>query len=505
MVKTLFNMTLHDLLNDKGNDHGIALFAPGKPTLTYKQLFENVVQLAATLNSYGIGRGDRVAIVMGNGPETVISFLAVALCATAAPLNPNYKQEEFAYYYDDTKARALITLPGAAEIAHAAVKPDMSIIQANPQEDGTIAFELVKGNPDPRPTELASHEDVAMILHTSGTTGKPKRVPIRHSNLIASAMNIKSTYNLSSEDTALCIMPLFHIHGIVASTLSTLGSGGKLICPSGFNALEFWDLVDTYKPTWYSAVPTMHQTLLSRAEHNKEVIQRNPFRFIRSSSSPLPPVILERLEATFNAPVLEAYGMSEAAHQMASNPLPPAERKPGSVGIGFGVEIGIMDEEGSLLETGELGEVVIKGANVFSGYEQNPQANVEAFTDGWFRTGDQGYKDKDGYLFLTGRFKEIINRGGEKISPIEVDDILLRHPAISAAITFAVPSKVYGEDIHAAVILKELVDEKELRAHCAAQLADFKVPRKFHIVDEIPKGATGKIQRINMAKLLGIS
>ena len=318
-------------------------------------------------------------------------------------------------------------------------------------------------------------------------------------------MNIKSTYNLSSEDTALCIMPLFHIHGIVASTLSTLGSGGKLICPSGFNALEFWDLVDTYKPTWYSAVPTMHQTLLSRAEHNKEVIQRNPFRFIRSSSSPLPPVILERLEATFNAPVLEAYGMSEAAHQMASNPLPPAERKPGSVGIGFGVEIGIMDEEGSLLETGELGEVVIKGANVFSGYEQNPQANVEAFTDGWFRTGDQGYKDKDGYLFLTGRFKEIINRGGEKISPIEVDDILLRHPAISAAITFAVPSKVYGEDIHAAVILKELVDEKELRAHCAAQLADFKVPRKFHIVDEIPKGATGKIQRINMAKLLGIS
>ena len=505
MIKTPLNKTLHDLLNVSGNDHDDALFAPGKPTLSYKQLFDNVVQLSAALNSFGIGRGDRVAIVMGNGPETVISFLAVALCATAAPLNPNYKKEEFAFYYEDTKARALITLPGTAEVAHEAVTPDMAIINANPNADGTLSFELVKGDLPPRPVELATSDDVAMILHTSGTTGRPKRVPIRHANIVASAKNIQTTYNLTSNDTALCIMPLFHIHGIVASTLSTLASGGKLVCPAGFNALEFWDLVATYKPTWYSAVPTMHQTLLSRANHNEEIIKANPFRFIRSSSSPLPPVILERMEETYNAPVLEAYGMSEASHQMASNPLPPAQHKPGSVGIGFGVEVGIMDAEGTLLENGELGEIVVKGANVFDGYEANPAANAEAFVDGWFRTGDQGYKDEDGYLFLTGRFKEIINRGGEKISPIEVDDVLLRHPAVTAAIAFAVPSKVYGEDIHAAVVLSEQVDEKELRAHCAAHLADFKVPRKFHVVDEVPKGATGKIQRINMAKLLGIS
>jgi len=498
-------MTLHDLLSASGNDHNDALLAPGRHTVSYKQLFKNVIELATALNSFGIGRGDRVAIVMGNGPEVVISFLAVALCATAAPLNPNYKKEEFAFYYEDTKARALITLPGSAAVAHEAVTPDMAIIQANPNVDGTLSFELMKGNLTPRPTELAAYDDVAMILHTSGTTGKPKRVPIRHTNLVASARNIQTTYQLTSDDTALCIMPLFHIHGIVASVLSTMASGGKLICPPGFNALEFWQWVEKYKPTWYSAVPTMHQTLLSRADHNEEIIKANPFRFIRSCSSPLPPVILDRMEKKFNAPVLEAYGMSEASHQMASNPLPPAQHKPGSVGLGFGVEIGIMDEEGTILENGQLGEVVVRGSNIFHGYEENPAANAEAFVNGWFRTGDQGYKDEDGYLFLTGRLKEIINRGGEKISPLEVDDVLLRHPAVASAIAFAVPSKVYGEDIHAAVVLKETIDEKELRTYCADHLADFKVPRKFHILDEIPKGATGKIQRIQMAKHLGIS
>ena len=441
----------------------------------------------------------------GNGPETVISFLAVALCSTAAPLNPNYKKEEFAFYYEDTKARALITLPGTAAVAHEAATPEMAIIEAQPQGDGTLSFELKRGTRSPRPNEWATSEDVAMILHTSGTTGKPKRVPLRHSDLTASALNIKRTYQLSPNDTALCMMPLFHIHGIVASVLSTLVSGGKLICPQGFSALEFWQWVETYRPTWYSAVPTMHQTLLIRADHNQEIIKANPFRFIRSCSSPLPPVILERMESTFNAPVLEAYGMSEAAHQMTSNPIPPAQHKSGSVGIGFGVEVEIMDEEGTFLDDGQLGEVVVRGSNIFQGYEDNPKANAEAFVNGWFRTGDQGYKDEEGYLFLTGRLKEIINRGGEKISPLEVDDVLLRHPLVSSAIAFAVPSKVYGEDIHAAIVLNDIVHEKELRAYCSAHLADFKVPRKFHIVDEIPKGATGKIQRIQMSKLLGIS
>ncbi|MDM9583996.1 AMP-binding protein [Nostoc sp. GT001] len=299
-------------------------------------------------------------------------------------------------------------------------------------------------------------------------------------------------------------MPLFHVHGLVGCLLATLASGGTLVCPNGFNALEFWKLVDTYKPTWYSAAPTMHQTILARASRNTEIVKANRFRFIRSSSASLPPIIIEQLEATLNAPVVESYSMTEASHLMTTNPLPPKVRKPGTVGYGFGVEVGIMDSEGNLLSQGSLGEVVIKAPNVIDGYENNPEANATAFVNGWFRTGDQGAVDADGYLRLTGRIKELINRGGEKISPLEVDDVLLRHPAVAEALAFAVPHKSLGEDIHAAVVLKAEVSEKELLAHCATMLADFKVPKQIHILDQLPRGATGKLQRLAMAKLLNI-
>lgn len=502
-VKAPEESTLLDLL--AGAEDHLALAAPDKPSLTYRQLRENVVELAGRLNSFGLGRGSRLAIAMNNGPEMVITYLAVALAGTAAPLNPKYKQEEFAFYYEDTQAEALITLPGTLELAHSALTPGMTVIEALPQADGRLAFEVVKNPRTPRPVELAQPDDVAMILHTSGTTSRPKRVPIRHRNLAASARNITATYELSEKDTSLCVMPLFHIHGIVASMLSTLASGGTVVCPAGFNALEFWNVVDKFKPTWYSAVPTMHQMLLARADRNLDIIKANPLRFIRSSSSSLPPVIMERLQGVFGAPVLEAYGMTEASHQMASNPLPPKPHKAGTVGYGVGVDVQIMDEAGHLLEKGQKGEVVIKGPNVVDGYENNPQANAAAFTNGWFRTGDQGVFDEDGYLSLTGRLKELINRGGEKISPLEIDDVLLRHPAVAEALAFAVPHKTLGEDVQAAVVLKGEVTESELRAHAAASLAEYKVPRKIYIVTEIPRGATGKLQRINMAKLLSIT
>jgi acyl-CoA synthetase (AMP-forming)/AMP-acid ligase II len=302
-------------------------------------------------------------------------------------------------------------------------------------------------------------------------------------------------------------MPLFHIHGIVASLLSSLAAGGAVICPPGFDALKFWQWVDTFKPTWYSAVPTMHQLLLSRAERNAALIAANRFRFIRSSSAPLPPVVMERLEAAFGAPVLESYGMTEASHQMASNPLPPAPRKGGSVGVGVGVDVAIMDDAGALLAQGAIGEVVVRGGNVMDGYENNPEANASAFINGWFRTGDQGYLDADGYLCLTGRIKELINRGGEKISPLEIDDVLLRHPAVAEALAFAVPHATLGEEVHAAVVLRPeaTASEQELRDHCAASLADFKVPRRIHMLEALPRGATGKLQRITMAKMLGLA
>jgi len=503
MTQAIEKPTILELLNG-ANNHP-ALVAPDKPTLTYGQLRQNIKTLAGQLNGFGLGRNDRIAIAMGNGPEMIITFFAAAMCGTAAPLNPKYKQEEFAFYYEDTQAKALITLPGTLELAHAAAPADMLLISAIVQEDGTLTFQAERGAQSARPVELAQSEDVAMILHTSGTTSRPKRVPIRHRNMAASARNIGSTYNLGASDTTLCVMPLFHIHGIVASMLSSLASGGTVICPAGFDALKFWSLVETYKPSWYSAVPTMHQMLLARAERNLAVIQANPFRFIRSSSAPLPPVILERLEEVFGAPVLESYGMTEATHQMTSNPLPPTPHYAGTVGVGFGVEVGIMDEAGQLLEQGEQGEVVVKGPNVVDGYENNPQANATAFVNGWFRTGDQGVINEAGFLALTGRIKELINRGGEKISPLEIDDVLLRHPAIAEALAFAVPHKTLGEDIHAAVVLKEEATESELRAYCSGLLAEFKVPRKFHLVQEIPRGATGKLQRLNMAKLLNIA
>jgi acyl-CoA synthetase (AMP-forming)/AMP-acid ligase II len=495
--------TLLDLIAGAA-DHP-ALVAPGKPALTYGQLRENVAALAERLNSFGLGRGDRIAIVMNNGPELIPAFFAAAMCATAAPLNPRYKQEEFAFYYEDTQAKALIAPPGAAELARAAATPGMLPIDAAPMPDGTLALDAAPGAVSPQPASLAQSDDVAMILHTSGTTSRPKRVPIRHRNLAASAANIVGTYGLSSADTALCVMPLFHIHGIVASMLSTLASGGTVVCPDGFNALEFWQWVDAYAPTWYSAVPTMHQVVLARAERNAEIVGRHRFRFVRSSSAALPPVVLERMEAMYRVPVLEAYGMTEATHQMASNPPPPRPHKAGSVGVGFGVDVGIMDEAGHLLPQGAKGEVVVRGPNVVDGYENNSEANAAAFAGGWFRTGDQGVIDADGYLSLTGRLKELINRGGEKISPLEIDDVLLRHPAVAEALAFAVPHKSLGEDIHAAVVLKSPASERELREHCAALLADFKVPRVFHILEQLPRGATGKPQRITMAKQLGIT
>jgi acyl-CoA synthetase (AMP-forming)/AMP-acid ligase II len=488
-----------------GSDDHPALVAPEHPSLSYRLLRENVLALATQLSQFGLGRGDRMAIAMANGPEMVLTFLAATLCGTAAPLNPKYKQEEFSFYYEDTQAKALITVPGTVEAAIAAAAPDMLLIQAKTQADGTLSFELASGTQSDTATLLLPHaDDVAMILHTSGTTSRPKRVPIRHRNLIASAQNIVRAYDLTAHDTTLCLMPLFHIHGLVGCMLSTLASGGTLICPPGFSALEFWKWVDRFKPTWYSAAPTMHQTILARARHNAAIIQANPFRFIRSSSASLPPVITEQLESTLNAPMLESYSMTEAAHLMTTNPLPPKARKPGTVGYGFGVEVGIMDEEGALLSQGSLGEVVVKGANVMDGYENNPQANATAFVEGWFRTGDQGMLDEEGYLRLTGRLKELINRGGEKISPLEVDDVLLRHPAVSEALAFAVPHKSLGEDIHAAVVLTGEVSEKELKAHCAQTLADFKVPDRIHLLKELPRGATGKLQRLSMAKLLNI-
>ena len=461
--------------------------------VTYGALRSQIESVADALASAGIGRGDRVGIALPNGLPMIVAFLAASVAGTAAPLNPAYKEEEFRFYLDDTDARLLIVPPDGAEAARRAAGDRVPIAPIEVDSAGTVRL---SGIDLQRSAAAPSVDDVALILHTSGSTGRPKRVPLSHANLSISAGNVARSYALGPDDVSLCAMPLFHVHGLVASTLATLATGGTVVVPGKFNPLSFWRVARDSGATWYSAVPTLHQLLLARADPAAgKPAGAERLRFIRSCSASLAPQMMTDLEAAFGAPVLEAYGMTEAAHQMASNPLPPAARKPGSVGRGTDVRISIMDAAGAHLPTGERGEVVIQGPNVIRGYENNPDANATSFVDGWFRTGDQGFLDADGYLTLVGRIKELINRGGEKVSPREIDEVLLAHPAVAEAVAFGVPHPTWGEEVAAAVVVREPISEAELVSYCRDRLADFKRPKQIHITQAIPRTATGKIQR----------
>lgn len=487
---------------------GPAIGAPDRPDLDYGGLAAQVAACAAQLAGAGLRPGDAVAIVLPNGPEMASAFLGIGSAAVAAPLNPAYTQDEFAFYMEDLSASALVVQVGAETPARAAAaKLGVRVIDLAPGE-AAGSFTLTEAGaalPSAQP-QLNGPEDVALVLHTSGTTSRPKIVPLTARNITASAQSIAATLALAPGDRCLNVMPLFHIHGLIAATLSSMAAGAYIACSPGFNALKFFGWMEAVRPTWYTAVPTMHQAILSRASRNADVITKCPLRFVRSSSASLPVPVLRELEETFGCPVIEAYGMTEASHQMASNPLPPAPRKPGSVGIAAGPEVAIMGEDGAILPRGATGEIVIRGENVTPGYQNNPKANAENWTNGWFRTGDQGIMDADGYLTISGRLKEIINRGGEKVSPREVDDVLMEHPAVAQAVTFALPHDKLGEEVAAVIVLKEgaEAEARAIRDFAAQHLAAFKVPREILFRDEIPKGATGKLQRIGLAQKLGL-
>jgi acyl-CoA synthetase (AMP-forming)/AMP-acid ligase II len=483
--------TLLDLLRPEFDASTAVIVPEDNLKITYAELKRQVRDLAESLAALGIRRGDRVGMALPNGLPIIVTFLAAAEAGTAAPLNPAYREEEFKFYLEDTNAKVLLLPPDGADDARKAAGstvPVASVAMVNGQV-------TLVGASDRTPVVPPVAAEPALILHTSGSTGRPKRVPLAHANLCISASNVARTYALGPTDVSLCVMPLFHVHGLVASTLATLSTGGTVVVPAKFTPLSFWRIARDHGATWYSAVPTIHQLLLARADRAARPAGAERLRFIRSCSASLPPQVMHDLEAAFGAPVLEAYGMTEAAHQMASNPLPPAQRKPGSVGAGTGIHISIMDETGRHLPVGDRGEVVIKGPNVITGYESNPEANATSFVDGWFRTGDQGMLDPDGYLTLVGRLKELINRGGEKISPREIDEVLLAHPAVAEAVCFGVPHPTWGEEVAAAVVLREATSESDLMAFCKDRLADFKRPKQIHITETIPRTATGKIQR----------
>lgn len=511
--------TIVELL-ERGADDAPALSTLGGVPLTYRALRALVSDTVETLGSRGIGAGDRVAIVLDNGPEMAAAFLSVGAGATAAPLNPAYRAEEFEFYLTDLRAKLLVVGRDkdspAVEVASRLSVPVARLVPHPERGAGSFTIDFSGAAPQqktkprapaPSGANVTTPDDIALVLHTSGTTSRPKIVPLAQKNVCASARSVRESLVLTAFDRGLVIMPLFHIHGLIAALLAPLSAGGEACCTTGFNALKFFSWLAEAQPTWYSGVPTMHQAILTRAANNADVLKKHRLRFIRSSSSSLPTKVIGELESTFGVPVIEAYGMTEAAHQMASNGLPPRTRKPGTVGPAAGPELRVVDSEGKTVARGATGEIVIRGPNVMKEYENNPKANADAFYGDWFRTGDQGVMDADGYVSITGRLKEIINRGGEKISPREVDEIIMEHPAVHQCVTFGMPHDMLGEDVAAAVVLKQgaQASEKELRQFAAVRLADFKVPRKILILPEIPVGATGKLQRIGLAQKLGLT
>jgi acyl-CoA synthetase (AMP-forming)/AMP-acid ligase II/thioesterase domain-containing protein len=509
-------MTLPSAIRRRGAESpaAAAILAPGRPALTHDALASLLAATADALHDLGIRRDDRVASLLPPGPEAATAFLGVAAAAACAPLNPGLRPAEIEFALNDFGATALLVAPPVPRpIAELADRQRVRVIEVlvDPSTPaGTFALRprpaatrRLDGNARP----VAGPDDIALVLHTSGTTARPKIVPLTHGALVASAGNVADALALAAADRCLSVMPLFHIHGLVACLLAPLLVGGSLVAPGAFHAPSFFGWIDEFDPTWYSAVPTIHQAVLARAGSHPDITARRPFRLIRSSSSALPGPVLDGLEATFGCPVIEAYGMTEASHQMATNPLPPLERRRGSVGRAAGIAIAILDATGEQVPTGQTGEVAIRGATVFGGYERNPEANAAAFTDGWFRTGDEGTLDGDGYLHLRGRLKELINRGGEKVAPLEVEEVLLAHPAVARAVAFGVPDARLGEEVGVAVVPRDgaTISEQEIQAFAAERLADYKVPRRVALVSEIPLGPTGKLQRIGLADRLGIA
>ena len=488
--------------------HVHALLAPGRKPMAYAALWQQVQDVAVTLAGLGVTRGERVALVLPNGPEMAAAFLAVAAWTACAPLNPAYRATEFRFFLEDARVRLVLIAAGergpvfivAQELGLAVVEVEACLSEpAGSFRLRTHSSEQVS------PAGFATAGEVALVLHTSGTTGRPKLVPLTHQKLLASANGIAQHLGLRPPDRCLNVMPLFHIHGLVGALLASLVSGASVVCAPGFQDLVFFDWIASFLPTWYTAVPTIHHAVVEQGAQYSSKAPTHRFRFVRSSSAALPAKAFEALRALFGVPIVESYGMTEASHQMASNPVFSGTQKSGSVGVPAGVEIALLDSAGQRIAQGDVGEIVIRGSSVFDGYENNPDANLQAFVDGWFRTGDQGRFDTDGYLFITGRISEFISRGGEKIAPSEIDEALLKHPDVAQAVAFAVTHPTLGQDVAAAVVLYPgaIADESALRTFLSQGLADFKVPSTIVVVDAIPKGATGKIQRKSLEEKLG--
>jgi acyl-CoA synthetase (AMP-forming)/AMP-acid ligase II/thioesterase domain-containing protein len=500
-------MNLWQAISDQAARHGPieAILAPGRSPLRFADLPSRLDEVRITLSRYGVGRGDLVAVALPSGPEMAVCFLGVAACATIVPLNPDFSPDEFSRYLDRLRPAALVLPAGSGLSARrAASARGVRIIDLVTDVAGDAGTFDLRSDAVGEPREVGwnSAEDIPIILVTSGSTGAPKLVPRRQRHLLAFAEAMEGEYRLGTADRCLHVMPMFHGHGLLASLLAPLLAGGGVVCPDRLDVASFFAHLETFRPTWYTAGYTIHHAVLDHVNSYRDVVRQARLRFIRSGSGRLDPKVIRGLEAAFGAPVVERYGMSEAGN-LTYNPLPPAVRKPGTVGIPTCNEVQIIDEHGVFLGPHRDGEVVARGPSVFDGYWDDPDATATAFIDGWFRTGDVGRFDDDGYLTITGRVKDLINRGGEKIAPLEVEAILAQHPAVGEVCVFAIPHPTLGEEIAAAVVPTpdSPVAARDIRDHARARLVDFKVPRRIFFCAALPRGASGKVQRRTVAQM----
>ncbi len=487
-----------------------AIAALGCESMSFGHLEQHMRAMVRALGALGLDPQQRVALVLPNGPEMAVAALCVTSGAICLPLNPAYSEREFDFYFAALRPMALIAQEGIETPAHDAARDrGMRIIDLIPTSHSAAGSFTLHGETPTQvpPPALAKPADLALMLHTSGTTSQPKIVPLTHAHICHAAANLSADLALTTADRCLNLVPLFHTYGLVAAVLTALISGGSAMCLDGFAEDLFFTSLATFKPTWYQGVPAMHQAILTHIDSHPNAVAAAPLRFIRTGSAPTHDRVRSGLELAFRATVIEGYGMVEASGPVTCNPPSWGRYKPGSIGPSVGPEVAIIDACGTPLPAGTNGEIAVRGTSVIQGYENDAEINREAFIGEWFRSGDAGYMDADGYVFLTGRLKEMINRGGEKIAPQEVDNALLEHSEVVQAAAFAVPHVQLGEDVAAAVVLspEATVTSGDLRRFAAARLAAYKVPQQVFIVPSIPSAATGlKPQRRELARRLGL-
>ncbi len=482
-----------------------AILAPDGQPLSYAGLARWVTKAGLELRHAGVTQASRVAVLMPPGPEAALATLATMCAATCVPVNPEAGADELVAWLRDTGA-AFVVAPDDCRVPHAAAGLRRIVYRSTGRALGGDLVAI--GSDAPLRSANAGRvidpaEATALLLPTSGTTARPKRVPLSHRNVLASARANAACFGLGPDDRCANVLALLHIGGLVHGLLTTLVSGGSVVCPRGFDASRFFDLVAAFQPTWYTGTPAIHLALLPFLDEYRRLAPGHRFRFLRSASAPMPPMLIEQLERAFDAPLIEGYGMTEAG-RISCNPLPPGLRKPGSVGKPAALEVRIVDAGGADCEPEQAGEILIRGASVMSGYADDPAANAAAFRDGWFRTGDLGRFDGEGYLYLSGRIKELVNRGGKKVAPREIDEALLALPGVCEAAAFGVLHPSLGEDLWAAVVAEpgSRLDTGEMRRVLLDRLARHKVPSEIVVVGQLPRGNTGKVQRSQLPALV---